>query len=195
MSEQQDRERLVQADRLLDRALARYAGEPLAGFERRMVRRLRWQQHVFAPALLSWRRIIRATAIAASLAVTAAASLSIGVYLGQKRANSMWQQGVGALTVATLAKQGTPTTSAAPATAPPWHTSCFPRAEKQLAVPRSSRHAAQFPTPAPLSAQERALSAIAVRGNRALLSSLIHPVSATDNPPESSMFKEPPPNQ
>ena len=191
MSEQQDRERLEQADRLLDRALKRYVNEPVTGFERRMVRRLRMQQHASAPALLRWRRIVQGTAMAAFLAVIIAISLAIGMYVGQKRANAIWQHRLGASNVFALSKQGTATTSAARDTAPGGHASVSARAERRSAAFRSRPRSAQFPTPTPLSAQERALSEIAVRGSPALLSSLIHPVSATDNPHNNSMSKEP----
>src|SRR5580704_496537 len=85
-SDQQDLERMVQAERLLDRALAHYSREPIAGFERRMVNRL--QLEAGASATL-WRRkrVAQAAALVTLFAITAAASLFIGLYLGQRQAN------------------------------------------------------------------------------------------------------------
>jgi hypothetical protein len=109
MSDQQDLERMVQAERLLDRALAHYSREPIAGFERRMVNRL--QLEAGASATL-WRRkrVAQAAALVTLFAITAAASLFIGLYLGQRQANVVWQHRLNELTAisAALSSDRTP---------------------------------------------------------------------------------------
>ena len=190
MPEKQNHGRQLEVDRLLDRALAKYPGEPLPGFQSRMVRRLRGQKEPSIAEIFGWRRPISATVLVTSLALTAAASILIGLHLGHRRENAIWQQRIVALTEATLAKQGTSSSAVASAIATPSDTACISRTEKPLAVHRSRRHAAQFPSPTPLSSQERALAMIARNGSPELLSSLIHPKSATEDLSESSMAKE-----
>src|SRR4029077_7674966 len=92
MPEKHDRERHAQADYLLDRVLARYAGEPLAGLENRTLRRLRAQQAAAAQGFLSWRSVVPYIAAAAAAGATVSVSLAIGIHIGQHRANVAWQQ-------------------------------------------------------------------------------------------------------
>ena len=92
MTEKHDRERHAQADHLLDRVLAHYAGEPLAGLENRTLNRLRAQQEAAAQRIFSWRSLLPYIAAVVAAGVTLAASLAIGIHIGQHRANVAWQQ-------------------------------------------------------------------------------------------------------
>ena len=190
MSDQQDLERMVQAERLLDRALAHYSREPLAGFERRMVNRL--QLEAGASATL-WRRkrVAQAAALVTLFAITAAASLFIGLYLGQRRANVVWQHRLNELTAISLTKQTQPSTSLTPSQFRPSRSSSFRRSKSRSAMLHAGRNSDEFPTPAPLNAQERALAAIAIHGDSALVTSLLHPLSTTEKLHEGSALEAP----
>jgi len=176
MPEKHDRERHAQADYLLDRVLARYAGEPLAGLENRTLRRLRAQQAAAVQRFFSWRSLVPYIAAAAAAGATVSVSLAIGIHIGQHRANVAWQQRISNSSASNAVGQAdavnVPPTSAVTAanTSPQ-----IRRAHSgTAAVQPSSRHAAQFPSPAPLTAQERALARLASTGDPALLSSLAH---------------------
>jgi hypothetical protein len=189
MSDQQDLERMAQAERLLDRALAHYSREPLAGFESRMVNRLRLEVETSMP----WRRerVAQAAALVTLLAIAAAASLFIGLYLGQRRANAVWEKRLNELTANSLTKQNQPSTSLTPSQFRPSRASSFRRSKSRSAVLHSGRNTAEFPTPAPLNAQERALAAIAIHGDSALVTSLLHPLSINENLHEGSIGETP----
>jgi hypothetical protein len=192
MSEQEGQERFTHVDPQLDRALGRYAGEPLAGFERRMVSRLREKQSVAGPVFSNWRGIIRTMVALSAVAATAAALLFLGMYLGERRANAMWQQRVNALSRGTHAKlDSTPNTAIAVATSPRPASRVTP-VRAHSAVLRSSRHLAEFPTPVPLTTQERELATLAFRGDPVLLWSLLHSVSTTDMPTANAIRQKPP---
>ncbi len=190
MSDQHDLERMAQAEGLLDRALAHHSREPLAGFERRMVNRLQLEAGA-SPTPWRRKRVVRTAALVALSAITAAASLFIGLYLGQRHANVVWQHRLNELTAISLTKHNQPSTSLTPSQFRPSRASSFRRSKSRLAVLHSGRNSAEFPTPAPLNAQERALAAIAIHGNSALVTSLLHPLSTTEKLDEGSAWEAP----
>jgi hypothetical protein len=182
MPEKHDSERHAQADHLLDRVLARYAGEPLAGLENRTLSRIRAQQEAAAQGFFSWRSLVPYIAAVAAAGATVAASLAIGIHIGQHRANVAWQQRIANSSASNaVGKSGAvnvlPTSAVTAANTSPR----IRRAHRgAAAVQSSSRHAAQFPSPAPLTAQERALARLASTGDPALLSSLAHATHPID---------------
>jgi hypothetical protein len=189
MPEKHDRERHAQADYLLDRVLARYAGEPLAGLENRTLRRLRAQQAAAVQRFFSWRSLVPYIAAAAAAGATVSVSLAIGIHIGQHRANVAWQQRIANCSpsnaVGRAGAVNVPPTSAVTAANTG---SRIRRAHTgAAAVEPSGRHAAQFPSPVPLTAQESALARLASTGDPALLSSLAHATHPIEIvPPDNS---------
>ena len=168
------------AGELLDHALARYAGEPLSGMEGRTLARLRVeraQQEAAASRFFNRARWMRWLAATTAGAVAVAASLVIGIQIGQHRSDAIWQQRV-ANTTAWNSVPAVGKATVAPVPAPVIATAKSPRRTLQRAIaPQLTRKAAQFPTPVPLSSQERALARLAANGNPALLASLAQATS------------------
>lgn len=164
------------AGELLDRTLARYAGEPLTGLESRTLARLRVeqaQQEAAAARFFDRARWMRWLAAATVGTAAVAASLVIGIQIGQHRSDAVWQQRVAnsasVWNSVPAAGKATVTTTPTPMIA----TSRAPRKTMRQAIaPQLAKNAAQFPSPAPLSSQERALAKLAANGNPALLASL-----------------------
>ncbi|HZU21515.1 MAG TPA: hypothetical protein VE998_01710 [Terriglobales bacterium] len=167
-----------QAAELLERALGRYAGEPLAGLEKRTLARLRSEQETMAARFFNRARLRRWIAVATAGAATVAASLVIGIQVGQHRADAVWQQrlanasgiwnsvgpaGKVAITAAA------PTESSRP---PAVHAVHVARRHTARAAATRAGKAAQFPSPAPLTPQERSLAGLAATADPATLSSL-----------------------
>src|SRR4029077_6199423 len=124
MPEKHDSERHAQADHLLDRVLARYAGEPLAGLENRTLSRVRAQQEAAARRFFSWRSLVPYIAAVAAAGATVAASLAIGIHIGQHRANVAWQQRIANSSASNAVGQAgavnvLPTSAVTPANASP----------------------------------------------------------------------------
>src|SRR5436853_7437714 len=85
------------AGELLDRTLARFAGEPLSGLESRTLARLRVaqaQQEAAANRFFNRARWMRWLAAATAGAAAVAVSLVVGIQIGQHRADAVWQQRV-----------------------------------------------------------------------------------------------------
>lgn len=157
------------AGELLDRTLARYAGEPLSGLESRTLARLRIEQEAAAARFFNRARWMRWLAAATTGAAAVAASLVIGIQIGQHRSDAIWQQRVANTTAwNSIPAVGKVTVTAAPAVA----AARAPRRSVHRATAPQLAKAAQFPSPAPLSSQERALARLAANGNPALLASL-----------------------
>lgn len=174
-----------QADELLERALARYAGEPLSGLENRTLARLRAHEEAAARSFFSRTRWTRRLAAVATAAAAAAASLLVGMQIGQHRADAIWQQRVANGVWNAVKPAGTATVlpiEPAARTETTAKTSHPSSRQIQAAVGRkpsvsgskvkTSDVAAQFPSPLPLTPQEKALERLAASGNPALLSSL-----------------------
>ena len=185
MSDQNESKR-PDAGEVLDKVLARYAGEPLIGFEERIVRRVR-QRQLAAPNRFGWLRTMNPVAALASVVAIAALSVTIGVRIGEQRANAIWQRRTEEMKISLVAKKPALSSAATAETqVPPSH-----RVERVIKdVPRLERHrvsaapyhAAHFPTPAPLTAQEKALAAVASRGGPKLVSSLVLTTATTSEP-------------
>jgi hypothetical protein len=183
MSEQRNSERFSQADYLLDCVLARYTSEPLAGLENRSLIRLRAQQGVVAQKFFRWRACVADTAAVAGVCAALAASLAIGIQIGQHRANLVWQKRLADSSASSATKRpNVPLTAAA---------NTSPRIRRvnagAAAVRPSSRPAAQFPSPSPLTAQERALARLASTADSAVLSSLIHATHPIEIVPQDNL--------
>jgi hypothetical protein len=159
------------AEELLDRALARYAGEPLVGLENRTLARLRKAEEVTVARFFSKARWTRRLAALTAATVAVAASLVIGIQIGQHRADLVWQQRVANGGWNAVRPVGTVTVNVPPA--PAVSTVRAPRkAARRDFPPQLAKQPAQFPSPVPMSAQERSLAQLASTADPALLSSL-----------------------
>ena len=165
-----DRQPARETDRLLDRVLSDYAGEPLTGFENRVARGVREKRSV---AARTWPRLWWPAAVAAT--IVAVISFAFGVRTGEQRENARWQS-------VAVARSTVPA-AVAPAPQPV----ITPAVEKCDTSPVSSRpsrtrvmahrNSRVFPTPAPLSAEERALANFAARSDPETVSSLLRPAT------------------
>src|SRR5215472_5415119 len=135
------------AEELLDRALARYAGEPLVGLENRTLARLRKAEEVTAARFFSKARWTRRLAALTAATAAVAASLVIGIQIGQHRADIVWQQrvansGWNAVKPAGTVTVNVPTASVVTMASPPRKHSQRSAGPKLVKNP-------QFPSPAP----------------------------------------------
>src|SRR5215469_6415005 len=159
------------AEELLDRALARYAGEPLVGLENRTLARLRKAEEVTAARFFSKARWTRRLAALTAAAAAVAASLVIGIQIGQHRADLVWQQRVANGGWNAVKPAGTVTVNVPPA--PVVRTVRAPRkAAGRDFAPHLAGKTSQFPSPVPMSAQERMLARLAATADPAMLASL-----------------------
>ncbi|MBV8205371.1 MAG: hypothetical protein JO041_01155 [Acidobacteria bacterium] len=173
------------AEELLDRALANYPGEPLAGLENRTLTRLRMQQQENGRAWLA--RAGWATRIAAATAAVAALAMAVlvGVQIGERRADAVWQQRT-ANGVWNSVKPAENQVTVAAARVPASTTTRAMRhhaGREQKAVPST----AQFPSPAPLSPEERVMARLAGSSDPGLLASLAQatqPSAEQQTPPQ-----------
>src|SRR5215472_17528592 len=171
------------AEELLDRALARYAGEPLAGLENRTLARLRSAEEATAARFFSKAKWMRRLAALTAATVTVAASLVIGVQIGQHRADAVWQQRVANGVWNSVKPAGVvnvPSTPVVPMV------QASRRNSRRHSSPRLEKRNAQFPSPIPMTAQERSLARLAATADPAVLASLaqsMRPPSAYDAAP------------
>ena len=173
MSDQNESKPLRDPGEVLDNVLARYAGEPLTGFEERIVRRVR-QRQLVQPNRLGWPRwTMNPIAAIASVAAIAAVSAAIGVRIGEQHANTIWQRRTDEMKMSAAVKKSVPLRAN-----PDVRPASKPQAEARHIVARHQvrgvqQQAARFPTPAPLTAQERALALVASRGGPKSVSPLV----------------------
>jgi hypothetical protein len=179
----------TKAGELLDRTLARYAGEPLTGLESRTMARLRVEQEAAASRFFKRARLLRWLGAATAGTAAVAASLIVGIQIGQHRADAVWQQRVANATAWNSVKPaGTVTVPPAPAAA----TVKAPRTfVHRAAAPQLARKAAQFPSPVPLTAQERSLAHLAA-ADPAMVASLARSLQ-TSMTNDSTQAEEPGP--
>lgn len=169
-----------QADELLDRALSRYAGEPLAGLEGRTLARVgarvgarvRAREEAAAADFFSRTKWTRTLAVLSASAAAVAASLVIGIQVGQHRENAMWQARVANATGVwnSVKAPGTVNVNPGPTPTAVKVIACRKAAARQ-ATPQLAK-SGQFPSPAPLTQQERVLAHLVATADPALLSSL-----------------------
>jgi hypothetical protein len=169
------------AEELLDRALARYAGEPLAGLENRTLARLRAAEETAATRFFSKAKWTRRVAAMTAAAAAVAASLVIGIQIGQHRADAVWQQRVANGVWNSVRPTGTVMVPPAPVVA----RASMPRKHVRPSSESKLTSSAQFPSPTPLSSQERALARLAATTDPAALASLaqsMHAAMTNENP-------------
>jgi hypothetical protein len=158
-----------QLDQLLDRVLAGYAGEPRTGLENRMLARLRSQEA--KRPFFRWEWLIAGAAAAILIA-----TISIGLELRHRRQQELVsiqappaRQQIAYNSVPSPGKLEVPNVSSAPARSSRsggstgLASSHAAHSEGGTALGGLSSRPAQFPTPTPLSTQEKLLLRLAAR--------------------------------
>jgi hypothetical protein len=176
---------LRDADAVLDRVLANYAGEPLAGMEERALARVRArQQSAQARGFFRAKWMKRIGAFAAATAA-AAASLVIGVQIGQHRSDEIWQQRIASNATAWNSVKPAAIVNVPQAAAPTAARTVRYRTPRHNS-PYATKPAAQFPSPAPMSQQERTLARLAANADPALLASLAQATAQASQMPSQN---------
>jgi len=169
-------------DKILHAALREYhEAEPLAGIEDRVLRRL--QSGAARQPSARWRWRISAAALAALVAL-----VWIGVrHAYQHRSSSpqLVQQKAPAVPISPeIAKVHSDQTHSTPERPMRHHAAKLPSARSaELAIAQPAQTRDQFPTPAPLDREERALLALAQSHPEALRAFIRHENSPTDIAP------------
>ena len=164
-------ERDRQFDLLIDRTLAGYAAEPRPGLENRTLARLQAAKEARSRAF-GWRWLL---AGAVAVAVLVAGFVGVDLYRQHRQSTVIaTQQSPRANQVAYNSVPNSPridvkpSSSSAPAPRVARHHATVAAPEMAAAAPRP----AQFPTPAPLSEQERLLARLATQADPRILGTM-----------------------